>query len=231
MTRKARTNETADVATRNRLLATAEKLFAANGFEATSVRDITTAAGCNNVAAINYYFGSKDKLYEACVLGLFRDMREWRTERIRKDMAKFAGNPSLEDFLRCFVRGFLDELGDEERRQRLDAFIAHEIRSARLHPTLFRDELVQPVRDITTTYFSQNAPGLDQQSTDLFIEFFMGHLVHIRRLHDQINNGLTNVLSTVSETEFVDKIVTYASGGIRACAARSGESAHTAESD
>lgn len=225
MVRTAKKTENVDAATRERLLDTAEKLFAENGFEAVSIRDITSAAGCSNVAAINYYFGSKDKLYEACLLGLFRDLREWRTERISSYMAEFAGSPSLEEFLRGFVQGFLNELDDEERRQRLSSFIDQEIRSARLHPTTFNDELVQPIRDLTSTYLSKNAPGLDQQSIDLFIEFFMGHLVHVRRLHDQLRSGYTNVLSRVDESEVVTKIVTYAAGGIRACAARSSEGA------
>ena len=227
MTRTAKASDKANIATRELLLDAAEKLFAMNGFEATSVRDITAAADCSNVAAVSYYFGSKDKLYEACLLGLFRDLREWRTERIRKDMARFAGRPSLDEFLRIFVLGFLDELDDEERRQRLSSFIDHEIRSSRLDPTIFNEELVQPVRDVITTYLSEYAPGLDQQSIDLFTEFFMGHLVHIRRLHDQRKSGFTNVLSRIDETEFVTRIVTYAAGGIRACAANPGTGADT----
>ena len=42
----------------------AEKLFAENGYDATSVRDIAHDAGIN-VAMISYYFGSKEKLMEA----------------------------------------------------------------------------------------------------------------------------------------------------------------------
>ncbi|UAY52097.1 TetR family transcriptional regulator [Ferruginibacter albus] len=43
---------------------TAEKLFAEKGFSGTSVRDIADAADVN-VAMISYYFGSKEKLFEA----------------------------------------------------------------------------------------------------------------------------------------------------------------------
>lgn len=42
----------------------AEKLFATNGFDGTSVRDIAQEAGVN-IAMISYYFGSKEKLMEA----------------------------------------------------------------------------------------------------------------------------------------------------------------------
>jgi AcrR family transcriptional regulator len=49
------------LATRVALLDAAERLFAENGIEGTSVRDITRAAGAN-LGAINYHFGSKDRL-------------------------------------------------------------------------------------------------------------------------------------------------------------------------
>jgi AcrR family transcriptional regulator len=46
------------------ILTTAEQMFAIKGFDGTSVRDISEAAGVN-VAMISYYFGSKEKLIEA----------------------------------------------------------------------------------------------------------------------------------------------------------------------
>jgi len=49
---------------REALLDAAERLFAENGVAETSVRAITAAAGAN-VAAINYYFGSREALIEA----------------------------------------------------------------------------------------------------------------------------------------------------------------------
>ena len=49
---------------RSQLLMAALRLFSAQGFAKTSVRDIATAAGAN-VAAIRYYFGDKAGLYRA----------------------------------------------------------------------------------------------------------------------------------------------------------------------
>jgi len=46
------------------IIEAAEKLFALNGFDGTSVRDIAHEAGIN-IAMISYYFGSKEKLMEA----------------------------------------------------------------------------------------------------------------------------------------------------------------------
>ncbi len=49
---------------RDRLLKAAGKEFAAKGFEPASVRAMCSAAGAN-VAAVKYYFGSKEGLYAA----------------------------------------------------------------------------------------------------------------------------------------------------------------------
>jgi AcrR family transcriptional regulator len=48
------------------ILAVAEQLFAEQGFDGTSVRDIAQQANVN-LAMISYYFGSKEKLLEALI--------------------------------------------------------------------------------------------------------------------------------------------------------------------
>lgn len=52
--------------TRQRLLEAAELVFAEHGFAGTSVRDICEKADAN-VAAVNYHFGSKERLYAEAV--------------------------------------------------------------------------------------------------------------------------------------------------------------------
>lgn len=54
------------MAKKETIIESALQLFSAKGFEGTSVRDIATDAGVN-VAMINYYFGSKEKLFESVV--------------------------------------------------------------------------------------------------------------------------------------------------------------------
>jgi AcrR family transcriptional regulator len=51
-------------ATRRRILEAGERLFLEHGFDGTSLRMLTAAAGVN-LAAVNYHFGGKDELFRA----------------------------------------------------------------------------------------------------------------------------------------------------------------------
>lgn len=62
---------------KERILTVAESLFAGHGFSGTSMRKITQEAGVN-VAAVNYYFGTKEDLYREVFrrrLGLLNQAR------------------------------------------------------------------------------------------------------------------------------------------------------------
>ncbi|AWP82422.1 TetR/AcrR family transcriptional regulator [Bordetella bronchiseptica] len=65
--------------TREIILETAEQLFAQQGHDGTSMRQITSAAGVN-LAAVNYHFGSKEALVQAV---LKRRLEEVNRERLR----------------------------------------------------------------------------------------------------------------------------------------------------
>jgi len=69
----------APAATKDRLLDTAEALFMEHGFEATSLRSITAAAGVN-LAAVNYHFGSKEELFETVLTRRLDPMNQERLD-------------------------------------------------------------------------------------------------------------------------------------------------------
>src|SRR5438445_1583873 len=60
--------------TRQRLLAAATTLFAEHGFHGTTIREIAARAGVN-VAAGNYYYGSKKALYLEVLRAQFAEIR------------------------------------------------------------------------------------------------------------------------------------------------------------
>ena len=69
----------APVATKDRILDAAESLFMEHGYEATSLRSITGAAGVN-LAAVNYHFGSKEELFQAVLTRRLDPMNQERLD-------------------------------------------------------------------------------------------------------------------------------------------------------
>ncbi|MDD5297898.1 MAG: TetR family transcriptional regulator [Rhodocyclaceae bacterium] len=65
--------------TQERILDAAERLFMEQGFEGTSMRQVTSEAGVN-LAAVNYHFGSKEALMQAV---LRRRTETLNRERLR----------------------------------------------------------------------------------------------------------------------------------------------------
>jgi AcrR family transcriptional regulator len=78
---------------RSQILIAAEELFAEKGFEGTSVRDIAHLAGVN-LAMISYYFGSKDKLFEALV--------EFRSGYVTATLEELASDENLSPMDKVF---------------------------------------------------------------------------------------------------------------------------------
>jgi AcrR family transcriptional regulator len=94
---------------RERIVDAAGELFAERGFDATTVRDICQAAEAN-VAAVNYYFGDKQRLYIEAVVRAHR----WRMDRVKLPDwdADTAPEKKLADFIHTFIRRVLTGPGD-----------------------------------------------------------------------------------------------------------------------
>ena len=101
--------------TRERVLEVAERLLAQRGLDAVSIRDIIAAAGAN-LGAINYHFGTKDRLIEAV---FERRLIPSTQERLRAlevvERAAGARPPKLEAVLEAIFRPVIEEAMDPKR--------------------------------------------------------------------------------------------------------------------
>lgn len=92
--------------TRERILATAERLFAERGIDAVSNRQIGEAAGQGNTAAVNYHFGAKADLVRAIV-----SRHDIELERIRERLVEEVRHSTeTRDWVGCLVRPFTEHL-------------------------------------------------------------------------------------------------------------------------
>lgn len=112
--------------TRQRILDAARDLFAERGYRGTTVRDITTTAKAN-IAAVGYYFESKERLYEAVLQSLVGPLDE------RARWACQLPQPPL-DRIEFLVRAVFDHI---RRRPQMPAIMVRELAGGDdIHPVV-----------------------------------------------------------------------------------------------
>src|ERR1700686_5344202 len=92
------------VDTKTRLLDAAEKLFGKNGFDATSLRDITAGAQVN-LAAVNYHFQSKESLIDAIIERRLEPVNPLRIQMLAVAGPSPTGDHVVQAFLGSGWRG------------------------------------------------------------------------------------------------------------------------------
>ena len=101
--------------TKTRILDVAEQLFMEHGFEATSLRSLTAAAGVN-LAAVNYHFGSKEELFQAVLTRRLDPMNQERIELLERVEREAGGKPaSVEKVIYAMLAPALRLARDEQR--------------------------------------------------------------------------------------------------------------------
>lgn len=89
--------------TEEKILCAAEKIFVKNGFDGTKMRDIADEAGVN-LALINYYFGSKNALFETVMTRALIRFRDAMLGMVHDEAT------GLEEKLRLIVHGYSEML-------------------------------------------------------------------------------------------------------------------------
>jgi AcrR family transcriptional regulator len=129
-----------DLSTEEKIKDAAQRVFMKKGYAATRTRDIAEAAGIN-LALLNYYFRSKDKLFELIML-----------EKLSKFFGAVApilndSNASLDQKIVAFSNNYIDLLSANPE---LPLFILSEVRA---NPERFVSKL--PLTKIADSHFIQ----------------------------------------------------------------------------
>jgi len=115
MPRKPIALDATSAGTKTRILDAAERLFVEHGFEATSLRSLTSAAGVN-LAAVNYHFGSKEELFQAVLTRRLDPMNQERIELLGRIEREAGGRTlSCEKILFAMLIPALKLARDEKR--------------------------------------------------------------------------------------------------------------------
>jgi AcrR family transcriptional regulator len=201
--------------TRGRLLDAAERLFAAHGFRATSVRDITAAAGCN-VAAVNYHFRNKESLYREMFRRRLRVLREQRIASIRRAMDSAGERASLEQVLEGFTTAFLEPHLDQSAGRRLMQLFSREMLDPHLRPGTLWREMIEPVQHALARAVRALAPGLGAAATRRCIHSLIAQLVHVVQVRNAPGAPPAVARADFAFPQVVAHIVRFSCAGIRA---------------
>ncbi len=205
--------------TRDRLLDAAEKLFAARGFRATSVRAITAEARCN-VAAVNYHFGGKTGLYREMFRRRLGALREQRISSIRRAMIRAGDAARLELPLRAFTTSFLEPHLDESGGRRWMKLISRELLDPHLAPGTFQREMVGPVQKALTDAVRPVCRGLDARAARRCFHSLVAQLVHVVQMRHAPGAARGGHPDDFALAAVVDHIVRFSAAGFRAHARR-----------
>jgi AcrR family transcriptional regulator len=194
--------------TKSRILDSAEKLFGMNGFEATSLRDITAEAQVN-LAAVNYHFQSKESLVDAVIARRIEPVNLRRLE-----MLEAAGpNPSIEQILTAFLAPWLD--------QNL-AIVVPLVGRVMSDPTQFVERVFKKQLALVSRRFQdalqRDLPELPRAELVWRLHFTVGVMTHTMSW-SKVLRDLSGGLCDVSDRDaLVERIVAFAAAGFRVSA-------------
>jgi AcrR family transcriptional regulator len=158
------TSPAATESTEERIKQAARKLFTQNGFAATRTRDIAKEAGIN-LALLNYYFRSKQKLFDLVMMENFQKFLGGMTVNFQNP------NLSMEDRLERIVTAYVDFLNEFPD---LPLFILNEIKG---NPSKIAEQIRQQVGPARSEFFKELQAAKSQGKIELEPFHFVANLV------------------------------------------------------
>lgn len=193
------------VDTKTRILDAAEKLFGKNGFDATSLRDITAEADVN-LAAVNYHFQTKDSLIDAVIARRIEPVNQKRLK-----MLESAGrDPNLEQILMAFLAPvFVHHPGPV-----LD-LMGRTLASPDLFVTRIFKVHMTPIVERFSQAIAHAAPDLSSTEILWRLHFTAGAMAHtLARSH--LLAAMMGIPDPPDRQTVLARLVTFAAAGFRA---------------
>lgn len=201
--------------TASRIIDAAERLFIRDGIDATSLRAVTREAGVN-VAAIHYYFGSRDELLRAVLDRIVTPVNERRLVLLDQGLAANRGRPlAVEELLRIFL---LPDLEAVERLRDRGVEIAHFVARAYAAPPPTLKRLIEEQFAESSSRFLAELvralPAVDRVELEFRFRCIIG--VIVRLFGAATPRGVAGGLDTADITTTLDRIVGFLAPGLAA---------------
>ena len=204
--------------TKEKILDTAEELFAEYGFDATSLRAITAAAQVN-LAAVNYHFGSKEALIDAVFARRVEPMNQTRLDALAELQTRHGEQPvPLDALIRAFVAPALALSHD--RTLGGQRFVRLLGRSLTERAGAVHDSLRQRYEEVSERFkpaFAQTLPELPPDELYWRMHFMVGLLAYLMAGADIMRLIASSRFNARSGNGAVlPRLVTFIEAGMRA---------------
>lgn len=200
--------------TRERLLNQAEKLFARKGFEAVSIREITSAAR-SNLAAVNYHFGNKKNLYRE----VFRHRWVARTHRVREYfLRQLADNPhpTLPEIIRAMARTFLEGPLDEAEQHYHIQLMQRELAQPSEVLEMVVEEVMKPYQKEITELIRPHLPAnVDEERLRLSVLSMLGMTIYFTFARPAVSMVMGNDYNRKRKSVLVEHITDFSLQGLQ----------------
>ncbi len=206
------------VDTKQKILDSAESLFARDGYRGTSLRAITGSAKVN-LAAVNYHFGSKEALLEEVIKRRMIPLNKVRRQRIEdvRDTAESKGKPpDIKAVLKAFIE---PTILFRESERGADNFITFIGRSFADPDDTVRKVFHQIINPMAHLLFETVSAALPDQPRDrLFwrLHFTMGALFHTMHICGGMKPEFMGMKTDIDAGSLVNLIIPYVTAGMKA---------------
>jgi Transcriptional regulator len=200
-----------ELGTKARLLQAGRKVFSEHGLENATIRDICSLAGAN-VAAVNYHFGNKERLY----IEVLQDYIQRESERHPRDEG-VTPESDPKDRLRAYLRSFLlQTLGDSDpENERLGKLLTQEF----IEPSKYFGEIFErhcrPEHALLQDIVRKFLPGHDQNTISRCASSIIGQCLLFDVGKEAISRMTPELMLKESNIELItDFIMEFSLGGI-----------------
>ena len=197
-----------------KILDCAEREFAARGYKATPLHKIAGAAKVNQ-ALINYYFGSKEKLYEAIFLRRGLQLSKERLRRLDDLQHRRGQPPTVEELIESFLSPALDLLYQEKDGK---SFLKLQAR-LQSEPKEITAKLRAAVYDqVTTRYIEQfklSLPHIDAETIVWRMVMMLGAYLYIASDPNRLTQLSAGSVDVRDQGQVLRQLSAFLTGGFK----------------
>jgi len=201
--------------TKDRLLRTAERLFAHDGIDAVSTRRISQQARQRNNSALQYHYGDREALLTALVAARMIPINR-RRRALLDELDRKRKPPELSRLVAVLVVPFVEQLLDGERGCNYLRIAAQIFARNRAEQVLGPERPWNDAFYATVERIRAHLLDLPRPVQDRRIRFMAGHLVQATAAAEVELRGLSARARMGRVRAFADDLVDYATGALTA---------------